>query len=92
MTGRVVTAVTTTLLRAFAAGPAGVAHPAIDNLAGLHEFSGDPIAAGQAAAGRRAGSRRGLTSPHSSFWDAPFGASPNSAVKCGRAEWDTRVA
>ena len=47
LTGRVVTAVTSTLLRAFAAGPAGRAHPAIDNLAPLNAFAGDPIAAGQ---------------------------------------------
>jgi hypothetical protein len=32
----VVTAVTTTLLQAFAAGPAGKAHPARDNLGALN--------------------------------------------------------
>ena len=31
--GRVLTAVTTRLLQQFAAGPAGAAHPAVDNLA-----------------------------------------------------------
>jgi hypothetical protein len=50
LSGRVVTEVTTTLLRAFAAGPAARAHPAIDNLDALHAFKGDPIAAGQRAA------------------------------------------
>lgn len=40
----IVTAVTTRLLTAFAAGPAGAAHPARDNVAALHEFAGDPTA------------------------------------------------
>ena len=34
----------TNLLQAFSAGPAGLEHPAMPNLAGLHEFAGDPIA------------------------------------------------
>jgi N,N-dimethylformamidase beta subunit-like protein len=44
ITGRVVTAVTTNLLKAFTAGPSGLVHPAVENIAALHEFSGDPIA------------------------------------------------
>jgi hypothetical protein len=40
-TGRV----TANVLRAFAGGPAAARHPAHDNLAGLHEWPGDPIAA-----------------------------------------------
>ncbi|HEV7208835.1 MAG TPA: N,N-dimethylformamidase beta subunit family domain-containing protein [Mycobacteriales bacterium] len=35
-------AVTGRLLSAFAAGPAGVPHPAVSNLPSLHEFAGDP--------------------------------------------------
>ena len=40
----VVLAVTTNLLRAYALGPAGLQHPAVENIAGLHEYGGDPIA------------------------------------------------
>ena len=43
-TARVVGGELTNLLRAFAAGPAGLAHPSRPNLAGLHEFAGDPVA------------------------------------------------
>jgi hypothetical protein len=40
-------AVTTRLLQQFAAGPAGTAHPAVDNLArlGIHATPGSPAAA-----------------------------------------------
>ncbi|HEX6468930.1 MAG TPA: N,N-dimethylformamidase beta subunit family domain-containing protein [Streptosporangiaceae bacterium] len=38
--------VTTTLLRAFAAGPAGRTHPARDNLAAVHPYKGYPGAPG----------------------------------------------
>jgi len=37
--------VTANLLRAFADGPAAAKHPAHDNLAAMHEWAGDPIAA-----------------------------------------------
>jgi hypothetical protein len=37
--------VTANLLRAFAGGPAAAGHPAHDNLAAMHEWPGDPIAA-----------------------------------------------
>ncbi len=37
--------VTANLLRAFADGPAAAKHPAHDNLAAVHEWAGDPIAA-----------------------------------------------
>src|SRR5215469_8550675 len=37
--------VTANLLRAFADGPAAAKHPAHDNLAAMHEWPGDPIAA-----------------------------------------------
>ncbi|MDQ1483267.1 MAG: hypothetical protein QOF35_1343 [Actinomycetota bacterium] len=40
-----ITAVTTRLLHAMAAGPMALSHPAAGNLAHLHEYSGDPIAA-----------------------------------------------
>jgi hypothetical protein len=39
--------VTETVLRAFAAGPAGRAHPAHDNLAAVHPYKGYPIAPGE---------------------------------------------
>jgi hypothetical protein len=42
---RFTTQVTTNLMRAFAAGPAGKAHPATDNLEPLHPYQDDPIAA-----------------------------------------------
>jgi len=45
LTQRVVTEVTTRVLRTFGAGPAGQPHPAQDNLAGFREYAGDPIAA-----------------------------------------------
>ena len=45
LTQRVVTEVTTRMLRTFGAGPAGQPHPARDNLAGLRKYAGDPIAA-----------------------------------------------
>jgi hypothetical protein len=35
--------VTSTVLRAFAAGPAGKAHPAVDNLESVHPYSGDVV-------------------------------------------------
>ncbi|HEV7172782.1 hypothetical protein [Pedococcus sp.] len=35
----------TNLLTAYAAGAAGRAHPSRPNLASLHEFRGDPVAA-----------------------------------------------
>jgi hypothetical protein len=35
----------TNLLTAYDAGPAGRAHPSRPNLASLHEFRGDPVAA-----------------------------------------------
>ena len=37
--------VTENLLRAYADGPAAAKHPAHDNLAAMHEWAGDPIAA-----------------------------------------------
>ncbi|HEX8971053.1 N,N-dimethylformamidase beta subunit family domain-containing protein [Oryzihumus sp.] len=43
-TARVVGGELTNLLLAFAAGPAGLAHPSRSNLAGLNEFAGDPVA------------------------------------------------
>jgi hypothetical protein len=39
------TTVTANVLRAFADGPAAAKYPAHDNLAGMHEWAGDPIAA-----------------------------------------------
>lgn len=45
VTARVVGGMLSNLLLAFAAGPAGAAHPAQPNLAGLHEYAGDPVAA-----------------------------------------------
>lgn len=44
VTARVIGGELTNLLRAFASGPAGAAHPSTPNLAGLHEFAGDPVA------------------------------------------------
>ncbi len=44
--GRFTRRVTANVLRAFAEGPAAHAHPARDNLAAMHEWPGDPIAAG----------------------------------------------
>jgi N,N-dimethylformamidase beta subunit-like protein len=44
-TGKFTRGVTTNLLRAFADGPAAAKHPAHDNLAAMHEWPGDPIAA-----------------------------------------------
>jgi hypothetical protein len=44
-TGEFTRAVTANLLRAFAGGPAAAKHPAHDNLAAMHEWPGDPIAA-----------------------------------------------
>jgi hypothetical protein len=43
--GRFTRRVTANVLRAFADGPAGARHPARDNLAAMHEWPGDPIAA-----------------------------------------------
>jgi hypothetical protein len=40
-----ITAVTTRLLNAMAAGPMALRHPAAGNLDKVHEYSGDPIAA-----------------------------------------------
>ena len=37
--------VTANVLRAFADGPAAAKYPAHDNLAAMHEWPGDPIAA-----------------------------------------------
>lgn len=44
-TYRMTAAVTTNLLRAFAAGPAGSAHPAKDNLDAVRPYAGDPLSA-----------------------------------------------
>jgi len=44
-TGRFTRRVTANLLRAFADGPAAARFPARDNLASMHEWPGDPIAA-----------------------------------------------
>jgi hypothetical protein len=44
-TGRFTRRVTANLLRAFADGPAAAKFPARDNLASMHEWPGDPIAA-----------------------------------------------
>ena len=44
-TRQAVTAVTTNLLRAFAAGPAGAVQPATNNLSSFETYPGDPIAA-----------------------------------------------
>jgi hypothetical protein len=44
-TGDFTRGVTANLLRAFADGPAAAKHPAHDNLAAMHEWAGDPIAA-----------------------------------------------
>ena len=57
----VVTIVTTNLLRAFALGPAGVGHPAVDNLATVDEYRGDPIARPAPATSRSTTSVRGST-------------------------------
>ncbi|MFC5722891.1 N,N-dimethylformamidase beta subunit family domain-containing protein [Streptomyces gamaensis] len=43
VTARFTGTVTANLLRAFAAGPAGRAHPAEDNLDSCHPYDGDPI-------------------------------------------------
>jgi hypothetical protein len=43
--GRFTRTVTKNVLRAFADGPAAAKHPARDNLAAMHEWAGDPIAA-----------------------------------------------
>ena len=43
--GRFTRRVTANVLRAFAEGPASAKHPARDNLAAMHEWAGDPIAA-----------------------------------------------
>jgi hypothetical protein len=45
-TARFTRRVTANLLRGFADGPAAAKHPAQDNLAEMHEWPGDPIAAG----------------------------------------------
>ena len=47
VTAQVVGGELTNLLRAYAAGPAGLAHPARPNLATVHEYRGDPVAAAQ---------------------------------------------
>jgi hypothetical protein len=47
VTAQVVGGELTNLLTAFAAGPAGRAHPSRPNLASLHEYAGDPVAAAQ---------------------------------------------
>jgi len=44
-TGEFTRRVTANLLRGFADGPAAAKHPAHDNLAAMHEWAGDPIAA-----------------------------------------------
>ncbi|MGO9292912.1 MAG: N,N-dimethylformamidase beta subunit family domain-containing protein [Streptosporangiaceae bacterium] len=44
--GRFTRRVTANVLRAFADGPAAAKYPARDNLAAMHEWPGDPIAAG----------------------------------------------
>jgi hypothetical protein len=44
-TGKFTRDVTANLLRAFGGGPAAADHPAHDNLAAMHEWPGDPIAA-----------------------------------------------
>src|SRR5262249_46506728 len=44
-TGEFTGRVTANLLRAFAGGPAAARHPAHDNLAAMHAWPGDPIAA-----------------------------------------------
>jgi hypothetical protein len=44
-TGDFTRGVTANLLRAFADGPAAAKHPAHDNLAAMHEWAGDPVAA-----------------------------------------------
>ncbi len=44
-TGDFTRGVTANLLRAFAGGPAAAKYPAHDNLAAMHEWAGDPIAA-----------------------------------------------
>ncbi len=44
--GRFTRRVTANVLRAFAAGPAAAKYPAHDNLDSMHEWPGDPIAAG----------------------------------------------
>jgi hypothetical protein len=44
-TARFTQAVTTSLLRAFAGGPAEAKYPARDNLREMHEWPGDPVAA-----------------------------------------------
>ena len=44
-TGDFTRGVTANLLRAFADGPAAEKYPARDNLAAMHEWAGDPIAA-----------------------------------------------
>jgi hypothetical protein len=44
-TGRFVRQVSANVLRAFADGPAAGKYPARDNLAGMHEWAGDPIGA-----------------------------------------------
>lgn len=46
-TYRMTAAVTTTMLRAFAAGPAGRLHPAQDNLDQVKPYAGDPLTAGK---------------------------------------------
>ena len=47
LTGQVVGGELTNLLTAFAAGPAGRTHPSRPNLARMHEYAGDPVAAAQ---------------------------------------------
>jgi hypothetical protein len=44
-TARFTQMVTKNVLHAFADGPAAAKHPAHDNLAAMHEWPGDPIAA-----------------------------------------------
>ena len=44
--GRFTRRVTANVLRAFADGPAAARHPAQDNLDAMHEWPGDPLAAG----------------------------------------------
>jgi hypothetical protein len=48
---RMIQAVTLRLLRAMAAGPMALAHPAQGNLPALHAYRGDPVAANAANAG-----------------------------------------
>jgi hypothetical protein len=51
LTQRFVVGATSRLLEVFATGPAGFSHPALDNLSAMHEYVGDPIAAGSRSSG-----------------------------------------